>query len=345
MSAPVNRREFLERTALGGAALALTLPAAAAASAAQQQPPGMFLSLAPWATARGVGWPDQARLAAKVGFKGIDWAWGPVREAGVDATRALLAELRIHPTIVNMPGPNVLTVDEAAFRESLKQLDEDTAFAAAIGCTRFQRTLGATTPGGRPKEEHWKIVTGRLAAVSEIMVKHKVHVSLEFLGPMVFRMARAGGPGRRGAAPPAPNAPPPPPPAPPVPFVWSLAETLRLCEASGPNIGITLDAWHWHHSEGSVADILATPRERIVHVHVSDARAMPPADVQDNMRWLPGEGIMDLMGFFQALRKIGWTGGVACETIGARLDNIAPEEQARLGLESTTAVMKRAGVI
>ncbi len=344
MTVPVNRREFLERAALSSAALALIHPTIAAA-AVPQQPPGMFLSLAPWATARGVGWPDQARLAAKVGFKGIDWAWGPVREAGVDATRALLAELRIHPTIVNMPGPNVLTVDDAAFKASLKQLDEDTAFAAAIGCTRFQRTLGATTPGGRPKDEHWKIVTGRLAAVSDIMVKHKVHVSLEFLGPMVFRMARAGGPGRRGGEPPVPNAPPPPPPAPPVPFVWSLAETLRLCEASGPNIGITLDAWHWHHSEGTVADILSTPRERIVHVHVSDARAMPPADVQDNMRLLPGEGVMDLVGFFQALRTIGWTGGVACETIGARLDNIAPEEQARLGLASTTAVMQRAGVL
>jgi sugar phosphate isomerase/epimerase len=72
---------------------------------------------------------------------------------------------------------------------------------------------------------------------------------------------------------------------------------------------------------------------------------MPPAEVQDNMRLLPGEGVIDLVGFFQALRKIGWTGGVACETIGPRLDNIQPEEQARLGLASTTAIMKKSAVL
>jgi sugar phosphate isomerase/epimerase len=339
MTASFTRRKFIGTAALGVTA---ALGARTSAFGTQAQPPGMFVSLAPWATARGVGWPDQARLAAKTGYSGIDWSWAPVREAGADATRALLADLRLHPTIVNMPGPNVLTVDEPTFKASLAQLDEDTAFAASIGCSRFQRTLGATTPQGRTKEDHWKIVTGRLAAVSQIVSRHKVHVSLEFLGPLVFRLGRGGGGGRRGGAPPDPNAPPPPPPT---TFVYSLAETLRLCEASGPNIGVTLDAWHWYHSGGTVADILATPRERIVHIHVSDARQMPAAEVLDNMRLLPGEGVIDLVGFFQALRKIGWSGGVACETIGPRLDNVSAEEQARLGLETTTALMKRAGVL
>jgi hypothetical protein len=56
-----------------------------------------------------------------VGFKGIDWACGPVREAGVNASRALLTELGLHPTIVNMPGPNVLTADDVAFVQGASQ--------------------------------------------------------------------------------------------------------------------------------------------------------------------------------------------------------------------------------
>jgi sugar phosphate isomerase/epimerase len=77
---------------------------------------------------------------------------------------------------------------------------------------------------------------------------------------------------------------------------------------------------------------------------VSDARAMPPEDVQDNMRLLPGEGIIDLLGFFRALQKIGYQGGVAPETIGPRIpDGMAPEESARLALEMTHSVMKKAG--
>ena len=72
---------------------------------------------------------------------------------------------------------------------------------------------------------------------------------------------------------------------------------------------------------------------------------MPPEDVQDNMRLLPGEGIIDLVGFFRALRKIGYAGGVAPETIGPRIpDDMPPEESARLALEMTAGVMKKAGV-
>lgn len=334
---PVSRRDFLERATAGVAAFAAADPAPLLFAQA-----GMFISLPPWAVARNVPWPDQARLAARVGYAGIDWSWGPAREAGVDVTRALLAELQLRPTIVNLPGPNVLMGDDAAFRARVPQLEDDAAFAAAVGCRNFQLVLGATVPAGQTKAERWQFLRGRLAAVSAVLVKHDMRLGLEFLGPLQFRMGRGGGAGRAGAPPVDPAAPPPPPP---VPFVYTLPETVTLCEESGPNLGVTLDAWHWYHSGGTVADILATPRARVVHVHVSDARAMPPEDVRDNMRLLPGEGVIDLVGFFRALRTIGYDGGVAPETIGPRIpDDMPPETSARLALETTTAVMKKAGV-
>ena len=59
-------------TVVGAAAFgAIRLP--------QAPPAGMFVSLPPWAVARNVPWPEQARLAARVGYKGIDWAFGPAR--------------------------------------------------------------------------------------------------------------------------------------------------------------------------------------------------------------------------------------------------------------------------
>lgn len=334
MAQGLNRREFLERTTLSAAALALL------GHDTTMSQSGMFISLPPWAVARNVGWPDQARLAARVGYGGIDWAFQPARQAGVDATRALLAEIKIRPTIVNLPMQNALGGDAATFTSRLPQLSEDAAFASAIGCRNFQLVLGALTPGGQPKDERWKVVRDRLAAISAVLAKHDMRLGLEFLGPLVFRSGRGGG-GRRGA-PPDPAAPPPPP----VPFVWTLTETVKLATESGPNIGATLDAWHWHHSGGTVADILATDKSRIIHVHVSDARQMPPEDVQDNMRLLPGEGVIDLVEFFRALGKVGYQGGVAPETIGPRIpDTMPPEESARLALEMTTAVMKKAGVL
>jgi sugar phosphate isomerase/epimerase len=179
------------------------------------------------------------------------------------------------------------------------------------------------------KEERWTIVRDRFAAIGEVLAKHDMRVGFEFLGPLVFRTRM-----------------PPGSTAPPVPFVWTLPETLKLCADTAPNVGVTLDAWHWYHSGGTVADVAAAPASRIVHVHVSDARTMPPEEVQDNMRWLPGEGVIDLIGFFKALRQIGYAGGVAPETIGPRIpDDMPPEQSARLAWEMTAAVMKKAGVM
>jgi sugar phosphate isomerase/epimerase len=344
MPGTIDRRQFLGQAALGAAALTLPsrLPQAAAPAAPAapvvKPPAGMFVSLPPWAVARNTGWPEQARLAARVGYKGIDWAFGPAKAAGVDATRALLAELGITPTICNLPVQNTLGGEDAAFDAQLPKLAEDAAFAAAIGCRRFMLVLPATTVDGQPKAARWTLVQRRLSQVGGVLAKHDLRLGLEFLGPLMFRRARP----RPGAPPPDPNAPPPPPP---VPFVWTLPETLRLAEACGPNIGVVLDAWHWYHSQGTLADIRAAKAERIVHVHISDAKPMPPEDVLDNMRHFSGEGVIDLVGFLQALKAIGYQGGIAPETIGPRVpDGMAPEESARLALEATSAVMKKAGV-
>jgi sugar phosphate isomerase/epimerase len=110
-------------------------------------------------------------------------------------------------------------------------------------------------------------------------------------------------------------------------------------------VGVVLDIWHWYHSGGTVADILATEKERIVHVHLSDARAMPPADVRDNMRLMPGEGQIDVSGFLQALNRIGYAGGVAPEPLGRIPAEMAPEEASKLGLDTTLAAMKKAGLL
>ena len=327
MTERIGRREYLTRTALGAAALAFPLDSA---RGGMDAPSGMFVSMPPWAVARKVGWPEQARLAARVGYKGIDWAFGPAKAAGIQATQGLLTELAIVPTIVNLPMRDPLGPDDAAFDAQLAMLREDAAFCQAIGCSRFQFVLGPTTPNGQSKADRWAHVQRRLSSVASILAQHDMRLGLEFLGPVVFRM-------RRGTDMTAPS---------PVSFVWTLPETLALGEASGLNVGVTLDAWHWYHSGGTLDEIRAANPRRIVHVHISDARAMPPEQVQDDMRLLPGEGVIDLVGFFQALKSIGYQGGVAPETIGPRLpDTMAPEESARLGLESTLAVMQRAGVL
>ncbi|MEP6916984.1 MAG: sugar phosphate isomerase/epimerase family protein [Acidobacteriota bacterium] len=318
MRSTLTRRDFLERAVYAGALLAIARPSFAADS--------MFVSLNGALTSgKNVGWPDFARLAARTGYGGVDWSLGPAKTAGLEATKALFAELKIKPTITNLPMARPLPFggEPAAFQEALVQLADDAAFSAGIGCQKMMLVLSATGP--LPKDEYRKVVVERLNAVAAVLQKSNIRLGLEFLGVPQFRVGRAGGP-------------------PPNPFIWTLPETVALAKDSGPNVGAILDVWHWHHSGGTTAEIAATDKSRIVHVHVSDAKAMPPEEVRDNMRLMPGEGIIDLVGFFQALKKIGYTDGVSPEPLGRVTPEMTADDAAKLGLETTLAVMKKAGV-
>lgn len=317
MRSILTRREFLERAALTGAALTVA-PSASAADT-------MFVSLNGSVT-RGVSGVDKARLAAKVGFGGVDWDFGPMKTAGVDAAKALFAELKIRPTIANLPmaRPLPFSGEQAAFQQALPQLADDAAFCAAIGCQRLMVVLPASS--SLPKDDQRKIARDRLAAISEVLQKANVRLGIEFLGVQQFRTQRPDGP-------------------PTHPFIWNLPEAVSLAKDSGSNIGVILDVWHWHHSGSTVPDILAAGKDRIVHVHVSDAKAQAPEEVRDNQRLMPGEGVINLVGFFQALKKIGYDGGVSPEPLGRVPQDMSPEEGARLALDTTLIVMKKAGVI
>ncbi len=316
MKSTLTRREFLERTALTTAALACTRSAIAADT--------MFVSLN-GAVTRGVSGIDKARLAAKVGFGGVDWDFGPMKTAGLDATKALFAELKIKPTIANLPmaRPFPFSGEEPAFQQALASLAEDAAFSSAIGCHKMMVVLPASSPF--PKDEQRKIARDRLAVISQVLQKSSVRLGIEFLGVQQFRTQKPDG-------------------SPTHPFIWNLPEAVTLAKDGGPNIGVILDVWHWHHSGSTLDDILATGKERIVHIHVSDAKAQPPEEVRDNQRLMPGEGVINLVGFFQALKKIGYDGGVSPEPLGRVPQEVSPEEGAKLALDTTLAVMKKAGV-
>ena len=305
----LTRRTFIQQAACASAVLA-SVGRASAQSA-------MFLSLNGSLT-RQMAWADFVRLAGKVGYPGVDVQLAAARKDGVEATKALLKEARVKPGVTNLPV-QFAAADEAAYQTGLAQLEENAKFAAEIGCTRMMAVLSPAS--NEPRDERRKFVLTRLTPIAAILQKSGIRLGLEFLGPLMFRTRAKE------------------------PFIWTLPETVALAKEIGPNIGATLDAWHWHHSGGTVADIVATDRSRIVHIHVSDAKPQPPEEVRDNQRHMPGEGVIDLVGFFQALKAIGYQGGVAPETIGPRIpDGMPPEESAKLALDATTAILKKAGV-
>jgi sugar phosphate isomerase/epimerase len=310
MQTPLTRRTLLRTGALAaGAALALPKRSAAAA--------GMFISLNSSLT-RQMPWTEFAELAARVGYGGVDLNLGAARKAAPEATRELLSRLKLRPGVVSLPV-RYTSSDEAAYQADFQQLDEAAQFAAAIECPRMMAVLPPSSQ--TPKPEFRKIIKQRVAAIGEALGRSNVRLGLEFLGPLHFRTRN------------------------PHEFIWRMDEALEFAAECGPNVGLTLDAWHWHHAGASAADILAAGKSRIVHVHVSDARQQSPAEVRDNQRVMPGEGVIDLVTFFQSLQKIGYTDAISPEPIGRVPAEMSAEDGARLGLETTTAAMSRAKVI
>lgn len=338
----VNRREFLKTTTMAAAATSL-LGAWDQAKAAPRKK--MFISLnyqqgwyavsspAGAATPAGPGgaaaapapsfkpprmaWTEMAHLAAKLGYGGVDMSLEPAMQDGIEKTRALYSDLKLRPGYFGLPV-NPFANDEAAFQKSMTRLDEICAFAAAVDCPRGMLVMPPSTD--TPKDELRKLALDRAQAMSEVLNRHNIRVGIEFLGPLYFRTRRK------------------------YEFMVTEPELIEFCKEAGPNWGLVLDTWHWYLSGSTIAEIESAGKDRIVTVHISDARQMPPENVRDNMRVFPGEGIIDLKGMFVALKKIGYEDGITPEVLGRAPDSWTPEQAAKAALDSTRAVLKKAGI-
>lgn len=277
----------------------------------------MYISLNGTLTANRVPWPDFARLAAKTGYLGVDVNLGKAMEAGVDATRALLAELRLKPAVVGLPVE--FRKDDTGFKQGLEKLTDAAAFSAAIGCPRMSTWIMPSTD--TPKAELRKIYLDRFRACADVLSRSHLRLGLENVSPLHLRKRS------------------------PHEFIWRTDEMLAFAKEIGPNVGLLLDSWHWHHAGGTVKDILTAGKDRIIHVQAADAPNIPPEKILDSERLMPGEGIIDFNAFFGALKKIGYADGVSPEIFGRGLKDIPPEQGAQLGLKMTDAVMRKAGVL
>jgi sugar phosphate isomerase/epimerase len=276
----------------------------------------MYLSLNPTLVADRVPWPEFARVAAKVGFGGVDVSTSGAMKEGFKPSRELFEQLKLAPAVAGFPVE--FRKDDATFRRDLTKLEEAAQFVAAIGCPRMNTYIMSSSD--RPKAELRKIYKERFRIAADILARSHVRLGLEFLGPVHLRKLF------------------------PYEFIWRMDEMLEFAKECGPNVGLELDSWHWHHAGATTKDIIHAGKENIINVQVNDSPALPPEKVRDDERLMPGEGVIDLIGFFRALKEIGYSEGVSPEVFGRGLKNMPPEDGARLGLETTRGVMRKAGV-
>lgn len=274
----------------------------------------MFKTLNPATAGGGLPLDHFCGLARHAGFEGVEFGIGAIEQMGVDAALEMFKESNTRP------GAFFLPVDwrneEEKWLEGLKHLPEQARLARQIGCLRTCTYIMPRAP--IPYEENWKFHVSRLKPVGEILSEHGIAMGIEFVGPKTMRTG-------------------------PYDFMYTLDEALKLAEETHGK-GVLLDSFHWFTTHLTTDDILKLKPEQVVHVHINDAPNVPVDEQIDQIRLLPGDGIIDLTGFLQALKQIGYDGPVAVETFDEDLRKMtAPEAAARAG-KALDIVWKKAGL-
>ena len=94
-------------------------------------------------------------------------------------------------------------------------------------------------------------------------------------------------------------------------------------------IDLVLDSCHWHASGGQPLN--GYPVDRLALVHLNDAPAKPPREIEDADRLLPGDGVINLKALIHELRTGKFTGPWSLETFNPGYWTQDPEEIARRG--------------
>lgn len=278
----------------------------------------MFRCLNPGAVGISVPYPEAVKLASATGFEGIDVYVGP------DFTPKQVKEM-VEGNGLRIGGCGLpvdfRTPDETKFQESLANGREVVKAAVEAGCTRFPTWI-LPFSDSLDFKENFRFHTRRLGACARMIEEFGGRIGLEFIGPKTMLKGRK------------------------YEFCRTIEEMIWLCRAVGQNAGLLLDSWHWYTAHHTVADIEQLDNRDVVYVHINDAPAGVPVDEQiDNVRRLPGEtGVIDLVGFLKALKKIGYDGPVVPEPFVPKLSQLKPEEAARLVMAGLDKVWKQAGV-
>jgi sugar phosphate isomerase/epimerase len=193
---------------------------------------------------------------------------------------------------------------EADHEAGLEKMTSVIGSMQSAGVTRCATWI---LPGSNDRnwDQNWAFHVRRLSPIARLLEDHGMTFGLEFIGPKTLRDSFRH------------------------PFVYTLGEMIDLGRQIGKNCGVLLDAWHLHTSEGQLEELALIDPRQIALVHVNDAPAgVHVTELVDNDRRLPGEtGVIDIKGFLDTLRKIGYEGPVEAEPFDPRLKELADDEE------------------
>jgi len=260
-------------------------------------------------------------LAAKNGIDVVDTDGDALRELiedkGKEGAKQFLQEHHVKIGAIQLPV-NWGNSDEA-FYNDLSTLLEDVKLAKAFGCKTFNTFFMPSTD--QIPVQHLMTLTNRIKICARMIKGYGCNIALEFVGPYHMRRLFKNE------------------------FIWDLPTTVDWVDMIDEvNVGVLLDSIHWHTSGGKIEDITAIDPAKIAYVHINDAPDLATNEILDNGRVYPGEGIIDLVGFLNALKEIGYDGVVSQEVLTQEEPEESSEILAKKSGQAMAEVFQKAGL-
>ena len=129
----------------------------------------------------------------------------------------------------------------------------------------------------------------------------------------------------------------------PAASINTFGEAYEIIQAVDlPNVGITLDCFHFHGMDSKIEDLAKADGKKIFIVHLNDTEDFPIGALLDEDRLWPGTGCINLDEIFQTLKKIGWAQDVvSVELFRPEYYRMNPNDVYRLGKEHAEKVINR----
>lgn len=224
--------------------------------------------------------PLVARTAAQSGFRFLEMPAAHWLSA-LDDDPGLRAVITDGLTPLHSPWSLKLGWDEDRFEAGLHTAAQQMAAMSALGSRSGSLVLPRFTTGRTPLST--ARLQDRIGRTGALAARHGCDVLLGFIG--------VGAPTDLG--------------------VRSLPEALAVVRGLGCNVGILLDTYHWHASNGTLAQIRQIPADMPLLVQISDAPDLPRTLLTNAMRTLPGDGVINWPGVLAVLNERGYHGPLA----------------------------------
>jgi len=248
---------------------------------------------------------EDAKVSKKAGFEYLELRDNKLetllKDKSLPEIRDILQHIGIQPLAMNSLERATLR-DRAGFQEVKNRAEKLCQYSSALNCPilivvpTFLNDLTGKPDRQTIKQDACLV----LEELEKIARSHEVKIAFEFLG---FANTSVNS--------------------------LSFANEI-VSELNNPNIGLTIDTFHFFLSGEPLSVLDQIPPERIFLVHITDAENVSKETIQDKHRTVPGNGVLPLKDFVRKVQAIGYQGVYSIELFNPTYWEWDPEEVAKL---------------